>query len=120
MISIRKALEQCAKPLEKIDDKCFSKSFYVSQSFLGFEGHFPNKPVLPAVVQVIMAQMAINEATGQNIDLQEITQAKFSFPIEPENTITCTIKQKDNSFWDCSIIVLEKVAAKFSLGGEII
>ncbi len=120
MKNLRDKLELCAKPVVKIDDTTYSKSFFLSASFIGFEGHFPSKPVLPAIMQILMAQMTASEATGQNIGLQEVTQAKFTSPIGPDNTITCIVTKKQNELWDCNILVQESVAAKFSWLGESI
>ncbi len=118
MNSLRNALELCAKPVIQLDKAKFSKDFFLPASFIGFEGHFPIKPVLPAIMQILMAQMTASEATGKNVGLQEMTQAKFTSPIDPDNTITCIVTQKQDSLWDCQILVKESTAAKFTWRGE--
>ncbi len=120
MSSISNALKACAEPVRKIDESHFTKAFVLAQSFLGFKGHFEGKAVLPAVVQILMAQLTIAEITNKNLQLQEVVQAKFVSPIAPDNKIICNIIPKEDTLWQCSILVNESIAAKFSLRGVLI
>lgn len=48
-----------------------------------FEGHFPERPVLPAVVQVAAAVDFASRVAGERLRLCEVTRAKFTNPTGP-------------------------------------
>jgi 3-hydroxyacyl-[acyl-carrier-protein] dehydratase len=63
-----------------------------SEDFIGFSGHFPGYPILPAVVQLIIAQSLIEEQKGCELEFSSVQNAKFLHEIKPgeELEITCT------------------------------
>ncbi|MCA8917928.1 MAG: hypothetical protein KDB68_05605 [Planctomycetes bacterium] len=50
---------------------------------LFFKGHFPEGPVLPAVVQVAAAVHFAGRALGREVRLAEVSRAKFMNPTGP-------------------------------------
>jgi 3-hydroxyacyl-[acyl-carrier-protein] dehydratase len=62
-----------------------------SEDFIGFSGHFPGYPILPAVVQLIIAQSLIEEQKGCEQEFDSVQNAKFLHEIKPgeELEITC-------------------------------
>ena len=48
-----------------------------------FEGHFPNFPVVPAVVQVQWVMDAARELLGKAVVLERIEALKFKEPLRP-------------------------------------
>ena len=64
------------------------RDFLFSPDFLGFSGHFPGRPVLPAVVQVLAAVSAVEEAEGSELELRRIDKAKFVIQVGPEDKMT--------------------------------
>lgn len=48
-----------------------------------FKGHFPQAPVLPAVVQVAAAVDFASRIAGERLRLSEVTRAKFTNPTGP-------------------------------------
>ena len=77
MSTLRNAIRAA---MQEIADDGFSFCFPPDSPV--FAGHFPNKPVLPAVVQVMMVQEAL-AALGHTGQLQGVRQAKFLSPIGP-------------------------------------
>ena len=54
---------------------------------MGFDGHFPGDPILPAVVQLMAGALALEEA-GQRLDhsgwaVSSVSRAKFIRPVRP-------------------------------------
>jgi len=87
-----------------------------SDDFLGFSGHFPGYPILPAVVQLIAAQCLIEEQKGRKIELSALQNAKFLHEIRPNNEILiqcadCQIKEQPGS--KIQIYSGDKIAASF-------
>ena len=48
-----------------------------------FEGHFPGRPILPAVVLLAEALAAIESATGHAAQEWTLANAKFLAPVAP-------------------------------------
>ncbi len=48
-----------------------------------FEGHFPNNPVTPGVVQMEIVKELLCEATGRNLALKKMGNCKFLAILNP-------------------------------------
>jgi 3-hydroxyacyl-[acyl-carrier-protein] dehydratase len=77
-------------PSQRAQD-AITGNYRFSDDFLGFSGHFPGYPILPAVVQLAAALSLIEEQQGQ-VELVSIQNAKFLQEIRPgiPISITCT------------------------------
>ena len=62
-------------------------SFCFNPDFVGFQGHFPDYPLLPAFVQVLAAIVVAEESTGGPLRLVSLDKAKFQKEIKPGDTI---------------------------------
>ena len=87
-----------------------------SDDFLGFSGHFPGYPILPAIVQLIAAQCLIEEHKGYPLQLNSVQKAKFLQEIRPGNEILiqcidCPVKGLPGS--KIQIYLEDKIAASF-------
>lgn len=80
-----------------------------------FAGHFPGRPVLPAVVQLLMAQIAL-EACGRHVNLTRVPQAKFMAPIEPGDDIVLFLSEgRRENVWECTLRCGATMAARFQM-----
>ncbi len=93
-------IQTCSRQPARKTDRGWEKEYVFPPSFLGFQGHFPGKPVLPAVVQIMIFRESISEKLAQNLKLEMMTRAKFLEVISPETPITAiwTVKEKDGQF----------------------
>ena len=48
-----------------------------------FDGHFPNDPIVPAVVQIDISLHLAARALGRALALREVTRAVFKRPVGP-------------------------------------
>lgn len=55
-------------------------------------GHFPGRPVVPAVVLLDFAARALAEALGRRVRLAAIPAVKFTSPLLPEQPFTVTLQ----------------------------
>ena len=62
--------------------------FCPAADFIGFNGHFPGYPVLPAMLQVLLGIIVSEKLYGQKLTLQKLDKAKFMRQIKPGQTIT--------------------------------
>jgi 3-hydroxyacyl-[acyl-carrier-protein] dehydratase len=69
--------------------------FRLDPGFPAFRGHFPGRPVLPAVVQVLLAQLLIERVTGAPARLVRIATGKFRRLATPGMTLEITCRPLD-------------------------
>lgn len=95
--------------------------FRFPAAFVGFEGHFPGYPVLPALVQVLAAQHAVEAARGGSLRLVGVENAKFLIQLGPEQEIRVRCRQRSAEGElrvEARLTVGEGVAASFVLKFE--
>ena len=86
------------------------------QSFIGFDGHFPGYPVLPAYVQVLTAITVIEEWKGRPFQLASVERAKFHIELRPDQEITVQCREfeaKGKTAIEANLTVTEGLAAIF-------
>jgi 3-hydroxyacyl-[acyl-carrier-protein] dehydratase len=62
---------------------------------LFFKGHFPDGPVLPAVVQVAAAVHFAGRVLGREVKLAEVRRAKFMNPTGPGRELAVSFTLED-------------------------
>ncbi len=63
--------------------------------FVGFQGHFPDNPVLPGVCLVQAGVLMAQEALGKNLRLTRLKRAKFLSPVGVDDPITVSCETND-------------------------
>jgi len=94
---LMRQIEQCMCNLVEGPDDELTARFLFPTGFIGFQGHFPGRPVLPAVCN-IQAAIAMLEAWKEtDVSLDEIISAKFAAPIgdDEEVLLRCSVASKD-------------------------
>lgn len=67
-------------------------SFIFPPEFVGFKGHFPDNPLLPGIVQIMLARYTA--ARGHDQYLYRIKRCKFLQPIKPQETVTVRVQSR--------------------------
>ena len=70
-------------------ERTLSSRFMFSETFIGFQGHFPKHKILPGVCQIQCALSTLEQAMQKNVELREVTLAKYFAPVLPGEEITC-------------------------------
>jgi len=109
----RQVRQSMCAPVESNDGQVKAR-FRFAPSFVGFQGHFPGRPILPAVC-IIQAVIAMLEAShGGKVGLSEIVTARFSAPISCDEELDCV----------CSLKMLDerraRARATLERGGETV
>ena len=79
-------------PVECLGDGIYSASIAFEPAFPGFEGHFPGRPIVPALCLVSVVEIAVRQISGQpELRFSEIRNMKFKVPLEPGDTATFKI-----------------------------
>lgn len=86
MSTLGKAIRQAGSPA-KIDGDSFTKEFAFDADFIGFDGHFPGNPILPAMVQLMLGEASAVEAAGQPLVCTDAARAKFVRQVVPGETV---------------------------------
>lgn len=105
-------------PVEFIASEKAVGRYLFSQSFIGFAGHFPGYPVLPAYVQILTALTLIEEWKHHHLQLNSVEKAKFHIELRPDQEITVQCREfesKGNTVVEINLTVAEKLAATFLL-----
>lgn len=85
-VSLMNALHNASGPIQQIEENIWEQGFCFASDFVGFAGHFPQKPVLPAAVQIAMIRLLWHKSVGA-IDALEVLSAKYMSPILPNERI---------------------------------
>lgn len=109
--------DAAAGPLEREGAQAASRLFHFEPGFLGFSGHFPGYPILPAIVQIMAAISVAREWKGEPLELSAVKNAKFRIKLEPGQVIKVRCQEGAAGAGSCEArLTLEgKEAASFTL-----
>jgi 3-hydroxyacyl-[acyl-carrier-protein] dehydratase len=81
----------------KVTDNALTACFVFPADFIGFQGHFPQKKLLPGVCQIQCITCMLEKWKKNRVSLKEIVSAKFLSPVLPSEEITCECREiQDN------------------------
>ena len=107
---IRQMLEY-STPAMQTPDGCWTAEYHLPLSFLGFKGHFTDYPVLPAMLQLAMVRLLIENAIGEPCSL-DVRSAKFSAPVHPDAVLSVQVT-RGNPIWKAKITVRQADSNSF-------
>ncbi len=114
-MSLRAALELCLKDKKATDDG-LAAWYDLTATNPIFAGHFPQNPILPAVVQCLMVQMLAEEIFALEASLFDIDDAKFMAPVIPPCTACVSVKKgRKEGMFAGVVTVGDTVHAKITL-----
>ena len=92
-----------AKPRDGEPDQSCELTFRFGDDFTGFRGHFPGHPILPAFVQLLMAECAVCLHHARPWSLRRAERGKFLKPIGPNEPVTvCWQEQPQDDGLRCN------------------
>ncbi len=115
---MRQALVEAAVAPARLTGASGAQSFCFAENFLGFAGHFPGYPILPGVLQTLLAQLLAEQIVGETLQFQELTRAKFTRQLRPGELIEVVVNcQEREGQWRCvtRLMVAAELAASFTL-----
>jgi 3-hydroxymyristoyl/3-hydroxydecanoyl-(acyl carrier protein) dehydratase len=66
-------------------------TFRLDPGFIGFQGHFPSRPVLPGACQLQCLLVMVESLLGKELALKEIVLAKYAVPVGPGDELVCRL-----------------------------
>lgn len=95
MKSIEESIASCLQELEtsRSDNGhlVVTAAFRFPITFCGFDGHFPNNPILPAIVQLAMVRCVAEQGIGKPLFPATIGKTKFKAMILPDQDILVSL-----------------------------
>jgi len=79
------------------EGKRLTSCFTFPPGFIGFQGHFPQKKVLPGVCQIQCALTLLEQGSGKAVVLKEVVLAKYFSPVFPDDEVTCVISDRGDT-----------------------
>lgn len=95
-----------------------NRCYCFNQDFIGFAGHFPGYPILPAFVQILTALTLAEEQRGYPLKLASVENAKFHIQLRPgqEINVECTEKLvRGKPGCEARLMVAEGLASLFRM-----
>ncbi len=111
-------LDAAVGELETPEPGAVMQHFRFTHDFMGFSGHFPGSPILPAFVQIMTAQALCEKAEQSVLELTAVENAKFLLPLRPRQIMELLCKSDrdaDRLVRHARITIALGVAAKFKL-----
>jgi 3-hydroxyacyl-[acyl-carrier-protein] dehydratase len=105
-------------PVQMAAPMAGEQSFCFDEEFVGFSGHFPEYPILPAVLQVLLAQILAETVIGSTLSVVALNRAKFMQQVRPGDQIDVRVTCREkNCELHCAseLLVAEQRVASFTL-----
>ncbi len=93
MNPLKQAIQASATgPMEMKDEATVARTYCFPEDFMGFSGHFPGYPILPALVQLMTGWSLLEAKQGHAVKIATIERAKFLLEIYPGQKILVQCK----------------------------
>lgn len=89
MSTLNTMIAAASSPITVTGDQ-FTQEFVFAEDFVGFHGHFPDNPVLPAVVQLMAGAYSARQAAAMELSVTGTSRAKFLRQVKPGERIVLT------------------------------
>jgi 3-hydroxyacyl-[acyl-carrier-protein] dehydratase len=91
-------IRKCMSGLTDAGKEGLTARFLFPGDFVGFQGHFPERPVLPAVCKIQAAVAMLEAWKERRLRLDEIVLAKFAAPVtcDEEAVFLCQVTMEDS------------------------
>ena len=100
MKNMNEEIRQCRIVSVYETERGYVMEYVFGLAFPGFQGHFPQNPILPAIIQLMMARESIIEQMGRGLLVTKVTRAKFQKIITPDVPVTVvwTLREQEDVF----------------------
>lgn len=99
-------------------DGGLSGRFRFGQGFVGFAGHFPGYPLLPAVAQAVLGRVMAEALAGAPLAMAILEKAKFVREVRPDEELLAECRRmelKGRAGYEVRLSVAGEPASSFVL-----
>jgi len=97
MNRLMQEIKQCMADLAETKKGEVTARFLFPAEFIGFQGHFPDKPVLPGVCKIQAVIVMLQAWEKRDISLKEIVSAKFLSPVSYREELVFNYRKQTES-----------------------
>jgi 3-hydroxymyristoyl/3-hydroxydecanoyl-(acyl carrier protein) dehydratase len=100
------------------DQTTAEAQLYFSNSFVGFDGHFPGSPLLPGILMMKTGLLISEISVGKHLCVKKVKHAKFAKSIFPGQKVNLNINlkvQKDSIQINAALTHNKETCAKYSI-----
>jgi 3-hydroxyacyl-[acyl-carrier-protein] dehydratase len=119
MNALRRGIRaSAAGEIARTGPETVARRYRFAPGFIGFSGHFPGDPILPAIVQVCAVVSLAEEESGKALRLAAVRSAKFLSPIRPDEDVWIRYRRRVEPgmhICDATLSVAGKTVAVFQL-----
>jgi 3-hydroxyacyl-[acyl-carrier-protein] dehydratase len=118
MNRIREQIEQAVLGPVQLGGDEGQNSYCFGEDFIGFAGHFPAYPILPAVLQILLAELLAEQVQGEPLQFLSVERAKFTQPLRPGDRIEVRVScldQQGQLHCNSELFLDNQRAASFTL-----
>ena len=91
-------IRECMSDLTETEEGKLTARFVFPEDFIGFQGHFPDRPVLPGVCEIQAVVVILEAWHKKKVRLKQIVLAKFFLPVScGEELVFDCQEQMENS-----------------------
>jgi 3-hydroxyacyl-[acyl-carrier-protein] dehydratase len=100
MKNMNEEIRECSIISVHETERGYEMGYVFDPAFPGFQGHFPQNPILPAIIQLMTARESIIEQMGRDLLIINVTRAKFKKIISPDVPVTVvwTLREQGDAF----------------------
>jgi 3-hydroxyacyl-[acyl-carrier-protein] dehydratase len=69
------------------------RTFRFDESFLGFSGHFPGYPIVPAFVEVLASIVVMEQIKKTSLEIRALDNAKFQRELHPHALVAVECRE---------------------------
>jgi 3-hydroxyacyl-[acyl-carrier-protein] dehydratase len=85
-------LARCLVGVDRADEGVVGR-FRLPAGFIGFQGHFPDRPILPGVCEIMAVAATWQQWTGRATTIREIVSAKFLASVLPDREFVVVCRE---------------------------
>lgn len=86
--------EAAVSGIEVPEKGTVARRYRFTPLFPGFTGHFPGRPILPAILQILTAMTLLEEQAGAELELTRVENAKFLVQLGPDQEIEVRCRER--------------------------
>lgn len=96
--NIEREICRYVQDTKRLGEDEWQRFFCFPADFIGFAGHFPGQPILPAVLQICMVRLFWSDVVAP-VESLDVVSAKFLKPVLPEQKISVILSGEKVEFF---------------------
>lgn len=101
---LRDEIKDCMRSLDEANGEIHA-SFVFPAGFTGFDGHFPDNPILPGICTIQAAAVMMQQTMRRRPCIREIRFAKFFNVVRPDDRLDITCRPDPGDPGDVRVTV---------------